>query len=58
MIYAYRGLPAAWVVAIAGVYWIVPAIHNGWTRRTRFNGHVSALELVPEHNKTGLGIPQ
>jgi len=56
-----RSLPRAWVVreetSDGDRYWIVPAVADGWSRRTPYRGHLAALEPAPGYCWMGIGIP-
>jgi hypothetical protein len=57
MFYESKSLPLHWVVEIGGAWWIVPAVANGWARRTPYEGHRQGLIAVKPYMGIGLGIP-
>lgn len=58
-LYDPAGLPTCWVVEneTSGELWIVPAVSDGWTRRTPYRGHTASLREVAGYNFIGLGVP-
>lgn len=58
-LYDPAGLPGSWVVEneTTGELWIVPAVADGWSRRTPYRGHRAALRPAPGYCFMGLGVP-
>lgn len=58
-IYNSAGLPTSWVIEneTTGELFIVPAMSDGWAKRTPYRGHREALETIPGYNFMGLGVP-
>jgi len=57
-LYECEQLPTVWVVEREGEFFIVPAVHHGWGKRSLYRGYREALRPVPSCYAIGLGIPR
>jgi glucose-6-phosphate 1-epimerase len=57
-LYEYTNTPRYWIAHDVQGYWLVPVRDNGWSERTPFVGHVTALRRVTYRlDGIDLGIP-
>ncbi|MGH8808812.1 MAG: hypothetical protein ACREX0_13125 [Noviherbaspirillum sp.] len=56
-LYEYTNKPRYWIARDEHGYWLVPVRDNGWSERTPFVGHVTALRRVMDLGGVDLGIP-
>jgi len=55
-IYECSALPLHWVVEADGRMFVVPAVHNGWQKRTPYRGYRESLRKVSSSYLIGLGV--
>lgn len=58
-LYSPNSLTNYWVVedVTKGQLWLVPAVDQGWTKRTRYYGDRTGISVVPSYCWIGLGVP-
>jgi glucose-6-phosphate 1-epimerase len=56
-LYEYTSKPRYWIARDEDGYWLVPVRANGWSERTPFVGHITALRRVTQLDGINLGIP-